>query len=525
MESEIELAEKNFKIIADSAPFSLWISGKDKKCFYFNKSWLDFTGRTMEQELGNGWAEGVHPDDLENCISVYISHFNEKSPFKMEYRLRRYDGLYRWVLDTGHPRYAPSGDFLGFVGSCIDVTDMWFAHHEMVSYTKQQEELVGCSNKLMDTLYDSKQSVPQSPQSLNYNDDNSNNSISNNSDDFINMVLKSASVSLNSSSVVLFKINPNNRFEMNVEAVYNNEYGSVPDDVKKLSTFTLPNDFWDTYNGSNGSFAFFSILFHKYFTPYLQSFGIKSISATHISSFNEKFYGFVVVGSTIEREYSPIEQNTLISMANLLGVYIGKNEEAKVSQFKDLISSSISKSSDNPILTVDRSGSVVDMNPKAVKVLLPSNSSGQASVSQLSSINIMSVFPFLKDLPSSSFYTAVQTNYFSNKNRYFKEDSDRFFETSCITSDASNNKEINLPIQILIKEISSEKDDDQLIFLFILKDLSLIKKLEEQEKTIKEQKKLIEELEKLKLKYESQNPIQFEKEKIDDNNVVKKLEK
>lgn len=142
MEEELEEAEKNFKIIADSAPFALWISGLDKKCFYFNKCWLDFTGKTLDMEVGNQWANGVHPDDLDNCLDIYVSFFNARRPFKMEYRLKRYDGLYRWVLDTGHPRYSPSGEFMGFVGSCIDVTDMWFAHHEMVSYSKQQVSLI-----------------------------------------------------------------------------------------------------------------------------------------------------------------------------------------------------------------------------------------------------------------------------------------------------------------------------------------------------------------------------------------------
>ena len=101
----------------------LWMSGPDKLCNFFNKGWLNFTGRTLGEEIGNGWVGGVHRDDLQHCLDVYLKSFDARIDFEMEYRLRRYDGEYRWILDRGSPRYGPNGDFLGYIGSAIDITD------------------------------------------------------------------------------------------------------------------------------------------------------------------------------------------------------------------------------------------------------------------------------------------------------------------------------------------------------------------------------------------------------------------
>lgn len=116
-------SEQRFHHIANSAPVLIWISGPEKARTYVNKPWLDFTGRSLEMELGDGWAGGVHPDDLARCLAVYQSHFDRRESFRMEYRLKRADGQYRWVDDAGVPRFGTAGDFLGYIGSAVDITE------------------------------------------------------------------------------------------------------------------------------------------------------------------------------------------------------------------------------------------------------------------------------------------------------------------------------------------------------------------------------------------------------------------
>ena len=114
-------SESRFREVANAAPVLIWMAGLDKLCYFFNQGWLSFTGRSMEQEMGNGWAEGVHPDDFDRCLDIYIRSFDSRQKFSMEYRLRHHDGAYRWILDTGVPRFDGDGSFMGYIGACIDI--------------------------------------------------------------------------------------------------------------------------------------------------------------------------------------------------------------------------------------------------------------------------------------------------------------------------------------------------------------------------------------------------------------------
>ena len=128
-------SEKRFRLIANTAPVLIWMSGPDKLCNYFNQTWLEFTGRPLEQELGNGWTEGVHGEDLKRCQETYTTSFERQARFSMEYRLRRHDGEYRWVVDLGVPRFNTDGSFAGYVGSCMDITEMKQARAAMLEFS------------------------------------------------------------------------------------------------------------------------------------------------------------------------------------------------------------------------------------------------------------------------------------------------------------------------------------------------------------------------------------------------------
>ena len=142
--SQLEESEARFRNLADTAPVMIWMSGLDKKCNYFNKAWLNFTGRTMEQELGDGWTEGVHPDDFDRCLTTYIEAFDKREPFSIEYRLKRHDGTYRWVMDNGVPRFDNKGTFLGYIAGCIDI----HTHKEL---EKKKDEFINIASHELKT--------------------------------------------------------------------------------------------------------------------------------------------------------------------------------------------------------------------------------------------------------------------------------------------------------------------------------------------------------------------------------------
>jgi PAS domain S-box-containing protein len=141
-EEALRESEERFRTMADATPIMIWASGTDSLCNYFNKQWLDFTGRTIEQEMGNGWSEGVHADDRERCVDTYRTAFEACKPFLMEYRLRRHDGDYRWILDAGVPRFAGDGTFSGYIGSCLDITERKQAEEKLRDADRRKEEFL-----------------------------------------------------------------------------------------------------------------------------------------------------------------------------------------------------------------------------------------------------------------------------------------------------------------------------------------------------------------------------------------------
>jgi PAS domain S-box-containing protein len=150
-------SEARFRLVANVAPVLIWMSGTDKLCDYFNDPWLQFTGHSLDQELGNGWTEGVHPEDLQRCMETYTTAFDNREPFKMEYRLRRYDGEYRWVYDVGVPRFNADGAFVGYIGSCTDTTEHKLAEETLSSLSgrlikAQEEERTWIARELHDDI-------------------------------------------------------------------------------------------------------------------------------------------------------------------------------------------------------------------------------------------------------------------------------------------------------------------------------------------------------------------------------------
>ncbi|HEU4833939.1 MAG TPA: sigma 54-interacting transcriptional regulator [Pyrinomonadaceae bacterium] len=138
-------SEARFRNLADTAPVMIWLTGVDKKCTYLNKQWLEFTGRNLEEQLGGGWADGIHADDYRHTLENYETHFDERKPFEMEYRLRRYDGEFRWIFDAGAPRLSNDGTFLGYIGTCLDITER---KESEVKVQKAHEELQQLKNQL-----------------------------------------------------------------------------------------------------------------------------------------------------------------------------------------------------------------------------------------------------------------------------------------------------------------------------------------------------------------------------------------
>jgi len=178
---ELQNFRNHLEAIANGGTALIWTSNRDMLCDYFNETWLRFTGRTFEQEYGNGWTEGVHPEDYERCLNIYTSHFKERSVFEMEYRLRNASGEYRWILDQGNPRFSVTGEFIGYIGFCYDITDRVRADEQIrqaasvFSHTREGILICGADTRVVNvnrafldiTGYTADQVIGQLPSLLN----------------------------------------------------------------------------------------------------------------------------------------------------------------------------------------------------------------------------------------------------------------------------------------------------------------------------------------------------------------------
>jgi PAS domain S-box-containing protein len=141
-EQKLRESEERFRSMANAAPVLIWVSGTDRLANWFNEGWLSFVGRKMDEEVGNGWFESVHPDDFDRSFETYTTSFNDRKAFSMTYRLKRHDDEYRWVLNSGTPLYEPGGQFVGYIGSCIDITERQQAEEALHEASRRKDEFL-----------------------------------------------------------------------------------------------------------------------------------------------------------------------------------------------------------------------------------------------------------------------------------------------------------------------------------------------------------------------------------------------
>jgi PAS domain S-box-containing protein len=142
IEAALRDSEARFRMMADTAPVMVWMAGPDTHITFINKRWLEFTGRTVEEEIGDNWFTGIHHDDLDRCRTSYLEAFKSEQPFFLDYRLRRHDGEYRWIMDTGVPLFDERGRFGGYIGTCMDLTERKDMEDQLRRMLKEKESLL-----------------------------------------------------------------------------------------------------------------------------------------------------------------------------------------------------------------------------------------------------------------------------------------------------------------------------------------------------------------------------------------------
>eukprot|EP01133_Synstelium_polycarpum_P014264 gene14264-16838_t len=453
--------ELYIRALADTAPFALWMTGQDGKVVYFNKRWLEFTGRPMALELGDGWTECVHPEDIVRVYTTFMSCIDQRISFKLEYRIKRYDDTFRWIIATGSPRYSSSKHYLGYVGTCLDVTEMWHCRHEILTFSKQQRP------KKQDTS------------------------------DFFSVVIKSLAFTTLSSVAVMFRIDKENPFLIRVEQTYNIQ-------LQKGLTIELPQNFWaecinafgSTYDADMDNYfepppspgtdcpisemiqmvqdsrtllnirhSVYSTLYQTFFFPLLARFGIKSITTEYIKGSGHIPFGFICMGSVTEKEYTAGEQNTLRVMTNVVSAYAIQEEERIAAQVHKQVTSFIASTSPNGIITVDSNGEIIEMNKSAMETFS---------------------FDPATPLPPNTPYIAQNQN-----------GEEKFVETVGIKATGHH-----VSLELMVKSFNN-------FYILVLKDLSKLRNLEKAELLAK--KSVQESTEKTmflsKISHEIRNPL------------------
>jgi PAS domain S-box-containing protein len=150
-ESALRESESRFRTMANSAPVLLWVAEANGDASWFNHGWLEYTGRTLEDELGEGWMDGVHPADIDAFLAIYRNALATREPFEVEFRLRRSDGEYCWIVERGGPRIDADGTFTGFIGSGLDISDRK-RHEENQAFLSEATRVLASSLNYRETL-------------------------------------------------------------------------------------------------------------------------------------------------------------------------------------------------------------------------------------------------------------------------------------------------------------------------------------------------------------------------------------